>query len=185
MNSPYEFAPLHTARLTLRLFERHDLDDVHALMSHPETVRYMPFEPRSLEEVAERIAFFGSRNVASLDGDSLDLAIELDGRVIGTIHFVLTSVEPRSAEIGWALSREFVGRGYAREAAAAMIDEAFGALALHRVFAHVDPRNAASIALCLRLGMRQEAHHVEHILMKGEWVDTAIFGLLAREWPRS
>ena len=185
MNSPYEFAPLHTARLTLRLFERHDLDDVHAWMSHADTVRFMPFDPRSLDEVAERIAFFGSRNVVSLDGDSLDLAIELDGRVIGTIHFVLTSVEHRSAEIGWALNPEFVGHGYAREAAAAMIDEAFGALALHRVFAHVDPRNAASIALCLRLGMRQEAHHVEHILMKGEWVDTAIFGLLAREWPRS
>jgi len=185
MNSPYEFAPLHTARLTLRLFERHDLDDVHAWMSHADTVRYMPFDPRSLEEVAERIAFFGSRHVVSLDGDSLDLAIELGERVIGTIHFVLTSVEHRSAEIGWALNRDFEGQGYARDAAAAMINEAFGALALHRVFAHVDPRNAASIALCLRLGMRQEAHHVEHILMKGEWVDTAIFGLLAREWPRS
>ena len=185
MNSPYDFAPLHTARLTLRLFKRHDLNDVYAWMSHAETVRFMPFEPRSLDEVAERIAFFGSRHVVSLDGDSLDLAIELGERVIGTIHFVLTSVKHRSAEIGWALNPEFVGHGYAREAAAAMIDEAFGALALHRVFAHVDPRNAASIVLCLRLGMRQEAHHVEHILMKGEWVDTAIFGLLAREWPRS
>jgi len=183
MRKPYEFAPLQTARLTLRLFERHDLDDVYAWMSHPDTVRYMPFEPRSLDEVAERIAFFGSRRVVSLDGDSLDLAIDLDGRVIGTIHFVLTSVEHRTAEIGWALNREFEGAGYAREAAAAMLDEAFGALALHRVFAQLDPRNAPSIALCLRLGMRAEALHVEHILLKGEWVDSAIYGLLAREWP--
>jgi len=183
MHKPYEFAPLHTSRLTLRLFERHDVDDVHAWMSHAETVRYMPFEPRSLDEVAERISFFGSRHVVSLDGDSLDLAIDLDGRVIGTIHFVLTSVEHRSAEIGWALNREFVGQGYAREAAAAMIDEAFGPLGLHRVFAQLDPRNAASIALCVRLGMRPEANHVEHIWLKGEWADTAIYGLLAREWP--
>ena len=183
MHKQYEFAPLHTPRLTLRLFERHDVDDVHAWMSHAETVRYMPFEPRSLDEVAERIAFFGSRHVVSLDGDSLDLAIELEGQVIGTIHFVLTSVEHRSAEIGWALNSEFVGRGYAREAAAAMIDEAFGPVGLHRVFAQLDPRNAASIALCVRLGMRAEAHHVEHIWLKGEWADTAIYGLLAREWP--
>ena len=39
-----------------------------------------------------------------------------------------------------------------------MLDLAFDTLGLHRVRAELDPRNDASIALCRRLGMREEAH---------------------------
>jgi len=34
------------------------------------------------------------------------------------------------------------------------------------------------------LGMRQEAHHVESYLFRGEWVDDVVFALLAREWRK-
>jgi hypothetical protein len=33
-----------------------------------------------------------------------------------------------------------------------------------------------------RLGMRQEAHHVESYLFRGEWVDQLVFAVLATEW---
>jgi len=48
--------------------------------------------------------------------------------------------------------------------------------------AELDPRNQASVALCRRLGMRQEAHFVEDLRFKGGWADTGVFALLAREW---
>jgi aminoglycoside 6'-N-acetyltransferase len=63
-----------------------------------------------------------------------------------------------------------------------MIDAAFGEIGLHRVYAELDPRNEASVALCLRLGMRHEAHFVEHMWSKGEWTDTGIYAVLEREW---
>ncbi len=63
-----------------------------------------------------------------------------------------------------------------------MLGLAFGEMGLHRVFAELDPRNASSIALCRRLGMRHEAHFVENMMFKGEWADTDIFAMLAREW---
>lgn len=80
------------------------------------------------------------------------------------------------------MRRSFQGSGYAYEAARAVLSLAFGRLGLHRVYAELDPRNEASIALCLRLGMRQEAHFVEHMMFKGQWADTGIYGLLEREW---
>jgi RimJ/RimL family protein N-acetyltransferase len=56
---------------------------------------------------------------------------------------------------------------------------AFGDLAMHRVFAQLDPRNSASARLCERLGMRREAYFREDIWFKGEWGDTAVYAMLA------
>jgi aminoglycoside 6'-N-acetyltransferase len=55
-------------------------------------------------------------------------------------------------------------------------------LGAHRVVAQLEPGNAASAALCTRLGMRQEAHHRSDIWVKGAWEDTAIFAILDHEW---
>jgi RimJ/RimL family protein N-acetyltransferase len=74
------------------------------------------------------------------------------------------------------------GRGYAAEAATAVLELAFGRLGLHRVFAELDPRNVASIRLCSRLGMRHEAEFLENMWFKGEWADTGVYAVLAREW---
>ena len=63
-----------------------------------------------------------------------------------------------------------------------MLDYAFGVLKLHRVRAELDPRNTGSVALCLRLGMREEAHFVEDMWFKGEWGDTGVYAILDREW---
>ncbi|MET0812410.1 MAG: GNAT family protein, partial [Microbacterium sp.] len=52
----------------------------------------------------------------------------------------------------------------------------------HRVYAELDPRNEASVALCRRLGMRHESHILEHMWLKGEWTDTGGYGILEREW---
>ena len=90
--------------------------------------------------------------------------------------------EDLTAEIGWALTAEFHGKGYAFEAASAMLELAFRTIGLHRVYAELDPRNAASIALCERLGMRSEAYFVQNLMFKGEWADTGVYGILQREW---
>jgi RimJ/RimL family protein N-acetyltransferase len=50
------------------------------------------------------------------------------------------------------------------------------------VRAELDPCNAASIALCRRLGMREEAYFVEDLWFKGGWGDTGIYAILDREW---
>ena len=68
------------------------------------------------------------------------------------------------------------------EAASAVLALAFGTIGLHRVIAVLDPRNTASVALCRRLGMREEAFHVEDMWFKGEWGDTGIYAILDREW---
>ena len=68
----------------------------------------------------------------------------------------------------------------------ALLDYLFIVLNKHRVFASVDPRNEASMALLRSVGMRLEAHFRQSLFWKGERVDDMVFGLLRSEWkPRS
>jgi RimJ/RimL family protein N-acetyltransferase len=183
---PYAFAtPVHTARLVLRLMSEDDVDDIHAYQSRAEVCRYLTFEPRTREEVAKKVAEYARARSLSGDGDFWQLAIERaddPGRVVGDVYFTIKSVANATGEIGWTLHPDFAGRGYMTEAAQAVLDIAFTELRLHRVSAELDPRNAASVALCRRLAMRAEAHHVEDLWFKGEWGDTAIYAILDREW---
>jgi len=183
MPLPFSFdEPLVTERLTLRLMSEDDVDAVHDWMSDPEVVRYQLYDVRDRDTVAEKVAEYALARRLEGPGDYIQPAIVVDGEVVGALYFTLSSVDDLTGEIGWALRRRHQGRGYAFEAARAVLGLAFEELGLHRVYAELDPRNAASVALCLRLGMRHEAHFVENLRFKGGWADTGIYGLLAREW---
>lgn len=183
MSLPFHFTePIRTDRLTLRLMTAEDVDDVHAYQSRDDVCRYLLHEPRSHEEVVEWVAKYAAATRLAENDDWIEPAIELDGRVIGHMYLNLASVENRGAEIGWTLHPDFFGHGYASEAATAILELAFDRLGLHRVRAELDPRNDASIALCRRLGMREEARFVKDLMFKGEWGDTGVYAILDEEW---
>lgn len=70
-------------------------------------------------------------------------------------------------EVGmfWSLAPPHRGKGYATEAARAVIEHGFGPLNLARIVATTERDNAASIAVMRRLGMRVE----ENPLPEPEW----------------
>ncbi len=189
---PYVFAePIRTERLVLRLMTEADVDDIHSYQSREDVCRYLLFEPRTREEVAEKVAAHARATTLEKDGDYLQLALELpatpdaSARVIGDSYFTISSAENSKGEIGWTLHPDFAGHGYAAEAASAVLDLAFRVLRLHRVMAELDPRNDASIALCKRLGMRGEAFFVKDLWFKGEWADTGMYAVLRDEWNKA
>jgi RimJ/RimL family protein N-acetyltransferase len=180
--------PIVTERLILRLMTADDLDDVYAYQSREDVCRYLLFEPRTREDVAEQVARHACATTLAADGDYWQLAIELPAtddapaRVIGDSYFTIASLENSRGEIGWTMHPDFTGRGYAVEAARAVLDVAFRVMTLHRVIAELDPRNDASIALCKRLGMREEAFYVKDLWFKGGWADTGLYAILREEW---
>ncbi len=102
--------------------------------------------------------------------------------MIGDSYFTIASVENSKGEIGWSMHPDFAGKGYASEAARAVLELAFRTLSLHRVVAELDPRNDASIALCKRLGMREEAFFVKDLWFRGDWADTGMYAILRDEF---
>jgi RimJ/RimL family protein N-acetyltransferase len=183
MGLPWDFSRIDADRVHLDLLRPDDLEALHRLQSDPEVCRYMMYEPRTREQVRRVIADVSTRAFLADDGDDLQPAIRAhDGTLLGTLYVKLTSAADAQAELGWLLDPRAQGRGYASEAASAMLDVLFRDAGIHRVHAQLDPRNAASVALCRRLGMRHEAHFVEDLWFKGAWGDTAVFAILAREW---
>lgn len=188
---PFVFdSPLVTPRLVLRLMRPEDTEAVFAYQSRQDVCRYLLFEPRSRQQVADKVNQYASATRLECDHDYLQLALELragqecGGHVIGDSYFTLASVEHAGGEIGWTMHPDYTGRGFAGEAAAAVLDLAFATLGLHRVHAELDVRNDASVRLCRRLGMREEAHLVEDMWFKGDWSDTGRYAILAQEWRR-
>ena len=177
-------APIETERLLLRPFRASDLDDLYAIRSLPEVVRYLYGDVRSRQEVEELLAEHATRTSLNEDGDALVLAAERrdDSRVIGDVILWLRSREHLQGEIGFAFHPDAQGRGYAREAATELLRIAFGPLGLHRVYGRTDARNDASAALMRRLGMRQEAHFRENEIFKGAFGDELVFAILRSEW---
>lgn len=177
--------PILTERLALRAFRTGDLEAVHAIHSRPDVARYLYGTPQSLAESRVMLKTrMGQRRIA-VEGDALVLAIERrdSGIVIGHVKLIWTSDRHRQGELGFVLHPDHHGHGFAREAAARVLDLAFGELGLRRVYGRCDARNAASAGLMERLGMRREAHFRHNELFKGKWSDEYVYAILAEEWP--
>ena len=174
--------PLKTARLVLRPFEPGDLDDLHAYRSDPEVCRYLYSEPGTIEESRQRLDKSLTMDELTEEGQWLVLAVTLDDRVIGDVVLKWVSEQHRQGELGYVFNPAYQGKGYAREAAEAMLRIGFEELGLHRVAAVCDPRNEPSWRLMERLGMRREAHLRESEMFKGEWGDCFVYAMLAAEY---
>jgi RimJ/RimL family protein N-acetyltransferase len=175
--------PLLTDRILLRpLDPTRDVAAVHAYQSRPDVCRYIPYEPRSREEVAAKLA--SARSTLTAQGQALWLAVVLreTDELIGDVLLFWHSAEHRGGEIGYVLNPTHQGRGYVTEACRVLLALAFDGLGLHRVMARVDARNDASARVLRRLGMRQESHLRENEWFKGEWSDELDFAMLEDEW---
>ncbi|WP_247741407.1 GNAT family protein [Luteibacter sp. SG786] len=182
MDTPV-FATIATPRLQLDTLVPADAPTLFAYRGDDTVARFQGWKPADLAEAASFIERQSAQVFAAPDS-WFQLAIreaetqELVGDL--GIHFPASQLD--AIEFGVTLRPDRQGRGYAREAMAAMLGLAFGTWGYRRVVGSVDPRNVASIALLRSLGFRQEAHHVESYLMRGEWTDDMVFALLAREW---
>jgi aminoglycoside 6'-N-acetyltransferase len=176
--------PVETDRLLLRPFRLDDLHALHDLRTRPDVLRHLYWPPATVEQVREVIDQRLTMTKLVGDNDCLVLAVELrdTGRMVGEVDLRLSSVEHRHAELGVILHPDVQGRGFAAEAASALLDLAFIRMGLHRVIAQTNARNTASIRVLRKLGMRQEGHLRECVRFAGEWHDELIFAILAREW---
>jgi RimJ/RimL family protein N-acetyltransferase len=176
--------PLETARLRLRPFNRGDVDAVYAYRSREDVSRFLFDQPMSRDEVAEAIRGRTSQIAFMGEGDKILLAVERrdTGAVIGEVSLIWRNVADGQAEIGYILSPEHQGHGYASEAASALLDFGFGIVGLHRIYARCDARNEPSWHLMERLGMRREAYFREHLRVKGRWDEELIYAILQSEW---
>lgn len=171
---------LETPRLLIREFGPDDFATTHAYGADEEVTRHMLFGPNTEQETRA----FLERTVT---GQALrprvayDLAVVLKerGSHIGGVGLHLAGEQ---AELGYLFGKPFWGRGYATEAARAIVTFGFRELHLHRVFARCDVRNPASAGVMVNLGMRHEGTFLKAARLKGAWRDELRYAILEEEW---
>lgn len=142
-----------TARLCLHPVDMSRLRSVHAYASDTENTRYMMYLPfESLEETAGFIRE-AEEQWRKPQPDYLEFAILKDEIHIGgiTLYFLPDRTQ---AELGWVLNSAYLRRGYATEAAAALIEHAHQKWGISRVIACCDSENLGSRRVMEKLGMR-------------------------------
>lgn len=153
MSPPESFPTFETDRLLIRPRCIADLDACLKMDRDPEVTRFVPgpwFDPAAHQAfVLERMTApypsgFGYWTVTHLDEPDC---------LLGWILLLPDEHEPRNAEIGWRFVRNSWGKGYATEAARALLVHAHDHPVIQCVFAEIDPRNTGSIGVAEKLGM--------------------------------
>lgn len=145
--------PLQTPRLDLRRLTMDDLDGFHTVWGDPEVI-FWGASP-DVEASGRTLARLLSREIPGVPESGWFAALLREtGTFLGDVVLEPASWDPDIAEIGWHMARDQQGRGYATEAARALLDHA-RAHATPTVWAKILPDNEPSRAVARRIGMRQ------------------------------
>jgi [ribosomal protein S5]-alanine N-acetyltransferase len=145
---------IETARLYLRQFTSNDFDDLYAIYSNSEVMKYITQGVRNREETAADLLDI----IADWEKHGFGLWAIVDretNRLIGEggLRFLGNTPE---VEVGYVLAKAYWGKGLATEIAAASIKYGFEVLQLEKIVAVADPENIASRRVMEKVGMKYQ-----------------------------
>jgi RimJ/RimL family protein N-acetyltransferase len=145
---------LETERLILRMWREEDFEEYASICSDPEVMRYLGGKPYTRLEAWRHMAFLvGHWHFRGYGHWAVEE--KETGRMIGRMGFLNPEGWP-GFEVGWTLSRDCWGRGYATEGARRMIDYAFKEMNRDHVISLIHRENVGSIRVAEKMGERLE-----------------------------
>ena len=170
---------IETERLALRELTEEDFEAAREILGDASVMYawehgFSDGETRAW--IAENIARYRR------DGFSYFAAEERTGGALaGFIGPLVENVEgKRRMGVAYILGKNFWGRGYASEGAAACVDYAFDQLGAAEVIAEIRPENSASRRVAERLGMIARESFVK--IYKGKEMPHLIYVITKEEW---
>lgn len=145
---------LETERLFLRLMNERDVDAVYAMRSDADVMRFI--RPAQIErgEAESWVKLISSRWKTEKIG--FCAVIEKSSNEFAGWCGLWRLKETNEIEIGYALRKEFWGKGYAVEASEKFLEYGFEELNLAEIVAVTDPENKHSRGVMEKLGMRYD-----------------------------
>ncbi|WP_058308196.1 GNAT family N-acetyltransferase [Gracilibacillus massiliensis] len=167
---------IETNRLLIRKFEPKDWNFVYEYTSDRKVMKYIP-EGIFDEEAAKEFVEHNSGDYA----EKFPVIKKDENTLIGHIVFHKWFGE-HTYEIGWVFHPKYYNRGYATEAAKAVLEYGFNQLNLHRIIATCQPENVASYRVMEKIGMRREGYFKKCIPHGDEWWGEYFYAVLKEEW---
>ncbi|CAM2989100.1 ribosomal-protein-alanine N-acetyltransferase [Flavobacterium succinicans] len=172
------FPNLETERLILRRVSTDDINEIFALRSNPETMKYIPRPLVTNEE--EALAHFKMIDDKIETNEGINWAITLKGNntMIGLIGHYRIKPEHYRAEVGYMILPEYHGKGITTEAVQCVVDYGFTRMKLHSIEGVIDPENEASQKVLQKCGFVKEAHFKENEYFDGKFIDAVVYSIL-------
>jgi len=168
---------LETQRLRLTPLAPEDTRDIFPLMRDAEVMAFWDVGESADPDIIANIVEGQVADMAQ--GRAIYWAMRrlADGGFLGVCDLSEIDRRHKRAEVGFMLSREAWGQGYALEAMRAVLSYA-GAQGLRRLLARTHLGNRRSDSLLEELGFEEEGLLRGHVLRDGERRDCRLFGLL-------
>lgn len=142
---------LETERLILRPLIKSDAEEIFAMRSDADVMRFIRETQKSRIESVDWINLVSSRWTSERTG--FCAMIEKRGGAFLGWCGVWRLAETDETEIGYAVAKNFWGKGFASEAARRFLEYAFTELDADKVVAVARPENAASVRVMEKIGM--------------------------------
>jgi ribosomal-protein-alanine N-acetyltransferase len=175
---------LRTERLQLTEFEPDDAATIVRLAGArqiADTTISIP-HPYRLEDAE---AFIQAQVPRMEEGSAATFAIRLAAgrQLIGVVSLTKIDLEHQQAELGYWIGTDWWGKGYATEAARAVVRFGFDVIGLNRIYAHHMARNPASGRVLERVGMRREGVLRQRVRKWGRFEDVVVYAVLRDDVP--
>lgn len=169
---------IETKRLILRKIKIDDIEEMYAYGSDKEVAKYVTWEThKSIDDTKQFVEFvlnkYKNKQVAPWG-----IEYKENGKFIGTIDFVWWEPNNKGAEIGYAISKDYWGKGLTTEAAKEVVKFGFEKMDLVRIQAKSSAENLGSQRVMEKVGMTFEGTLRKAIFLKGKHQDLKMYSIL-------
>lgn len=179
--SAFSFLPfqnLESERLLLRQITPDDVNEIFALRSNPETMKYIPRPLATTKDDAMGHIKMIQDKIVSNEGINWAITEKGNPKMIGIIGHYRIRWEHFRSEIGYMLLPEHQGKGIITEAIQLLVDYGFNEMKMHSLEAIIDPENTASARVLEKNNFVKEAHFKENEFYDGKFLDAVVYSLL-------
>ena len=172
---------LSGSRVTLRELRTSDASSLLAMLTTEEVSRFISPPPTTVEGFERFIAWTLRQRSA---GAYVCFAVTVTGSDTAVGIFQIRGLERslEAAEWGFAIGSAYWGTGVFKEGAELVVDFAFDTVGIHRLEARAAVRNGRGNGALRKIGAVQEGILRQSFLRNGEYLDQALWSILAEEW---
>lgn len=174
---------IETERLTLRRFDYEDNESMRKNWIADEKIQSLYSEP--VYSTAEEVKELLDKYIGSYERDDYYrwAVIEKEsGECIGQTAYFLVDSKNHFAEIEYCIGAAYQCKGYATEAAKAVIAYGFDRINLHKVQICTKTINKPSKRVIEKCGLTYEGTLRDYFYMNGEYVGRLYFSILKNEY---
>ena len=168
--------------ITLRPAAPRDADLLRQWRSEPSVRRFQPLNELPTAQLRADVA---SQRIADLyrgRGEKFQWIVQIDNQAGGWITLVVSNWEHGLAEVGYALSTVYQGRGIMGESLQILLDDLFHNTLLERIEARCAVENYGSQRVLEKNGFSQEGRLKGYFKLRGRRVDNFLYGLLREDY---